>query len=170
MRPPKKNNTGLIVLIIIIVLALAAGGVCAFGYFKLGWFSSEGKAIQEFSTDVLPESDWGRDRIKENYSSNPDDFKVEIESGDGKTADRIVFSGVGDVSKDFYINIGANLKNPESDYLNSPLGWFVLIDDLTARINIPLEYRGCEGKMFVKDMLKELFNLCFLRLLSRTQR
>lgn len=161
MRPPKKNNTGIIVVIIIIALALAAGGVCAFGYFKLGWFRVAGESNQEPKVSKEPEykkvdeADWGKDRSKETYSADPENFKIEIESSDGKTAERVVLSGVGDVTREFYINISDNLKDPEYGGLRSSLGWYADVGNMVARVNIPTELRGCEGKIYVKDMLVE---------------
>ena len=52
-RPPKKSRVGLIVGIIIAVIVLIAAGVCAYGYFALGWFgngfaaSSAGSSVSE---------------------------------------------------------------------------------------------------------------------------
>ena len=39
--------------------------------------------------------------------------------------------------------------------MRSSLGWYADVGNMVARVNIPTELRGCEGKIYVKDMLVE---------------
>ena len=63
-KPPKKKKTGLIVAIIIIAVVLIAGGICAYGYFNLGWFgNNDGRKESAEYDEVIAR--WSREAEEE---------------------------------------------------------------------------------------------------------